>query len=640
MYRVRPGGSPERVLAGAGESEALCEGPDGAVWMVTQQRITRLNGGRLTTIDRPPSPIGLSDCAVDRHNVLWVTGNEGLFRRTGKGWQLYPMPDTEALPILATRDRRLLVSHTAESLRRIDFPYRTDFVVNRGRALRRLRTIYEGSGGFLLGGGFGLARLQERSGRARVQFLDPERITAFSSIVGISQTPSGETWLLGKRGIAHLPTAALNRAFDNPALPLQPTVLDFRDGLEGTLSRDGKREAVRGGDGRIWFATTAGAVWVDAENLVLNKTPPRVAVSGLKSGALSYRDPVNVTLPRGTSMFEIDFAALSLSIPERVRVRYMLEGVSTGWMDPGMRRQAFYTNIGPGTYRFRVIAANEDGVWNREGATLEFTIPPTFLQSGWFKLLCLIGVGVLLWLAYSVRLRQVTARVRAGLEVRLAERERIARELHDTLLQGFQGLVLRFQAVANRIPPDQPLRPLMDEALDRAEAVLIEGRDRVRELRATSGDLTQTLLDTAHELADTWPVRFDLTIEGTPRTLHPMVRDEVQHIGEEALRNAFQHAKASTIEAVITYLAGELRFDLRDDGIGLPADIASSGEREGHFGLIGMRERATRIGGTLTVSSRKGAGTEILLSIPGAAAYAERRGRRWLPRFLTGRLKG
>jgi signal transduction histidine kinase/ligand-binding sensor domain-containing protein len=640
FYRILPGGNPQRILDGAGESEAVCEGPDGSVWMITQQRITRFSGGRFTAIARPPSPKALIDCAVDRHNDLWITAEDGLYQRSSAGWRLYSAPDNDAMPIIRSRDGRLLLYRSAESLRRIDFPHRTDIVVARPRALRRLRTIYDGSGGVLLGGGLGLARWQDRPGGGRVQFFDPERIRAFSSIVGIAQTPAGETWLLGKQGIVHLPTALLNRGFDDPRVHLNPTVLDFRDGLLGSYSRDGKRDAVRGGDGRIWFATTAGTVWVDADHLARNKVPPPVAISGLKSGSLSYRDPANVTLPRGSSMVEIDFATLSLSIPERVRVRYILEGVSPGWMDPGMRRQAFYTNLGPGTYRFRVIAANDDGVWNREGAMLEFTIPPTFLQSVWFKLLCLIGVGVLLWLAYSIRLRQVTARVRSKLEVRLAERERIARELHDTLLQGFQGLVLRFQSIANRIPPDQPLRPLMDDALDRAEAVLVEGRDRVRELRATSGDLTQTLLDTAHELAATWPVRFDLTIEGTPRALHPMVRDEVQHIGEEALRNAFQHAKASTIEAVITYLPGELRLDLRDDGTGLPADIASAGEREGHFGLIGMRERATRIGGTLTISSRKGAGTEILLSIPGAAAYAERRGRHWLPRFLTGRMKG
>jgi signal transduction histidine kinase/ligand-binding sensor domain-containing protein len=640
VYRILPAGNPERVLANAGETEALCEGPDGAVWMAMEHRLFRYADGRFDTFTRPKTRQAVTDCAVDRHNMLWLSGDEGLFRHAPTGWQLFDLPGTDessgARTLVADHDRRLLAFASAQSLRLIDFPRYSDIVLNRPGALSRLRTLQEGSGGVLIGGRSGLVRV--RGGIA--QFVGTRRVPALRGLNGVVQTPAGQTWTMGSRGITYMSTAALNRAFDDPRFPLQPTILDFRDGLSGVNSGDGTRDAARGGDGRVWFATNAGTVWVDADHFVRNTLPPRVAISALKVGGTVYRDPANLTLPVGSSTARIDFTALSLAIPERVRFRYRLDGVDRDWMDPGTMRQAAYTNLTPGDYRFQVIASNNDGVWNRTGATLDFTIRPTFLQSGWFKLLCLIGVGALLWLAYSIRLRQVTARVRAGLEVRLAERERIARELHDTLLQGFQGLVLRFQSIANRIPPDQPLRPLMDDALDRAEAVLVEGRDRVRELRATSGDLTQTLLDTAHELAATWPVRFDLTIEGSPRALHPMVRDEIQHIGEEALRNAFQHAKASTIEAVIIYLPGELRFDLRDDGTGLPADIASSGEREGHFGLIGMRERATRIGGTLTISSRKGAGTEILLSIPGAAAYAERRGRRWLPRFLTGRMKG
>jgi signal transduction histidine kinase len=287
-----------------------------------------------------------------------------------------------------------------------------------------------------------------------------------------------------------------------------------------------------------------------------------------------------------------------------------------------------------------VIAANNDGVWNREGALLEFTIPPTFLQSNWFVLLCLLGFGALLWLAYSMRVRQVTAGVRARLMIRLAERERIARELHDTLLQSFQGLVLRFQAVAERIPGDLPLRGIVDQALDRADAALIEGRERVRELRAEGGDFAQALVDVAEELAADTTTRFNLTIEGQPRQLHPMVHDEVQRIGLEAIRNAFRHAQAREVEAVLTYRSGELRFGLRDDGAGLPADLAAGGERAGHYGLTGMRERAMRIGGTLTISSGKNAGTHIMLSIPGRAAYAVQPGRWRLTSFLARSRKG
>jgi len=631
VYRIPPEGVPRLVLSGAGESEAMCEGPDGAIWMIQAKHVVRFGRGRTASLPRPPSRQAVIDCAVSRNNMLWLTATEGLFRWTEAGWRLQTMPGYDEasgnMPIIAGRDGRLLVYASTRSLRRIDFPRFTDFTLSRPGSLRDLRTIYEGTDSLLLGGRFGLARVRDR----RVRFIGPGRVAAFAFLTGIAQTPAGDTWTMGSQGILRTPTATLERAFDDPRSPLHPQSFDFRDGLPANSGRDGKRDIVRGGDGRLWFATTAGTVWIDPARLKRNGRPPPVAIAALRAGGTIYRDPIRLSLPAGTAAAEIDYAALSLSIPDRVQVRYRLEGADADWLDPGMRRQSFYTNLGPGTYRFRVIAANNDGVWNREGATLEFTIAPTFFQSNWFLLLCLLGLGLLAWLAYSFRVRQLTARVRAALEVRLAERERIARELHDTLLQSFQGLVLRFQAVAERIPAGQPLRPVIDQALDRAEEALVEGRNRVRELRAASGDLAQALAHAAEERSVDSATRFNLTIEGRPRALHPMARDEVERIGTEAIRNAFLHAHAREIEAVLTYRSGELRFDLRDDGIGLPVTIAEGGVREGHYGLTGMRERARRIGGTLTFKSREMGGTEVALSIPGRSAYAGKQKRWRLP---------
>ncbi len=250
----------------------------------------------------------------------------------------------------------------------------------------------------------------------------------------------------------------------------------------------------------------------------------------------------------------------------------------------------------------------------------------------------------LLWFAYSLRVHRVKMKIHAGMEVRLAERERIARELHDTLLQGFQGLVLHFQAAANRIPEGWPARKAIDEALRRADDVLVEGRDRVRELRTLAGsaDLTESWIAVASEFGPEETIDFDLTVEGTPRPLHPLVLEELQRIGEEAIRNAFRHSGAGTIEAMLSYRHNQLRLLVRDDGVGLPPCVASKGERSGHFGLTGMRERAQRIAATLTIVSREGAGTELLLSIPGGAAYAEQGPRRrWrIPFFHTPMLEG
>jgi signal transduction histidine kinase len=260
-------------------------------------------------------------------------------------------------------------------------------------------------------------------------------------------------------------------------------------------------------------------------------------------------------------------------------------------------------------------------------------MPPTFFQSHWFKLICALALVALAWGAYQLRLRHITQRMRTRFEGRISERERIARELHDTLLQGVQGLVLHFQAAAKRVATGQPAQAMIEEALLRADTVLAESRERVHELRRPTGqeDLAEAWVAIAAEFAALAHADFTITVEGTGRRLRPMVYEEVQRIGEEALRNAYQHSQAQNISVTLTYQRHNLFLLVRDDGEGVPADVASAGERKGHYGLVGMRERARRIGGTLSIVSCAGRGTELSLSMPARAAYAEQSSRWWLP---------
>ncbi len=409
---------------------------------------------------------------------------------------------------------------------------------------------------------------------------------------------------------------------------------DVHDGLPDYVSSQTWDALVRGGDGRIWASTLAGTVWIDPARISFNRNPPPVAIGSLVAEGRRYRDPMSLRLPAGTSDLVISYAALSLAIPERVQMRYRLEGHDAGWVDPGRRRQAFYTNLAPGNYRFRVIAANEDGVWNRQGASLDFTIPPTFLQSIWFKLLCALALGGLGWAAYKLHVQRLKTRLQTNFDVRIAERERIARELHDTLLQSFQGVVLFFQSLADRIPPDSALRTPIEKGLDHADAALAEGRDRVRELRSEAGqnDLAQALRDAVAEMVTGETPRFRLIVEGTPRPLYPLVSEEVLRIAQEAVRNAIQHAGASTIEVALTYAGKDLRLIVQDDGVGIPESVLASGSRDGHYGIVGMRERAEQIGGRFSLASRTGAGTEMLLTVPARIAYRNG-GIRWRDRL-------
>jgi signal transduction histidine kinase len=370
-------------------------------------------------------------------------------------------------------------------------------------------------------------------------------------------------------------------------------------------------------------------VWIDPARLRRNSLPPPVTINGLRLDEQLFREPASIVVPAHTNSVVIAFSAVSLGMPERVRVRYRMEGADKDWIEAGSLRQVSYNDLGPGRYRFHVIAANEDGVWNTKGAVLKLTVEPTFLQSTSFRILCATILGILLWAVYSIRTRQLTARVRERLETRHGERERIARELHDTLLQGFQGLVLRFQSVANRMPPDSELRPSLDQALEQAENVLTEGRNRVSDLRASeeNSDLAGDIAQATKDLGVEAEIPITVTVEGLVRPLEPIVREELLRISEEAVRNAIRHASPSKIEVGLVY-ARQLRLGIRDDGSGLPQDVALAGQRQGHFGLVGMRERAERAGGRLELSTSPGAGTEIRVTVSGRLAYLKARQRR------------
>lgn len=629
IYRFPAGGRAELFLKGKSDVSAMCEGQDHSLWFFLTDEVARFRNGRWSYLPAPPSTgpyTPLTYCAPDRHGDLWANGSAMRYRWTGTRWESFSLPDGLSGGLIVRQpDGTTTGVYHPSGFAPMDRSFSL-WRVKSGYALTNLRSAYVRQSDFIAGGVYGLARIRGR----HVDFLSADRHPALAMTSGIVLTPDGLTWLMTQKGVVRIRTDALDRAFSDPHAPLPTTVFDVRDGLPSTGIPSAYGSAVRGGDGRLWFATTAGVVRLDPGVFRENGMMPPVVVSSLKVGDTLYRDPTRVVLPAGTSEGEIDFAALSLSVPKRVQVRYKLEGVDADWVDPGIRRQTFFNNLGPGTYRFRVIAANDNGVWNRKGASLEFTIPPTFLQSNAFKVICAFLVGVLLWMAYLVRLRQITGRLRARLELRLAERERIARELHDTLLQGIQALILRVQSIANRLGPDTALRTEMEQALDRAEGALIEGRDRVREIRAqtTEGDLAKALLAVSASIPNARAMRFDLAVEGTPLELHPLVHEEMQRIGEEAIRNAYSHSSGSIIEVRITFNPRRFSLCIRDDGSGLPAEILTAGAVPGHFGLPGMRERAERIGASFTLDSRSGSGTEIKLTLPARSAYLSRKGFR------------
>jgi signal transduction histidine kinase len=352
---------------------------------------------------------------------------------------------------------------------------------------------------------------------------------------------------------------------------------------------------------------------------------PPVHIETVTADDKLYEPSSALRLPARTRNLEIDYTALSLSAPQKVKFRYKLEGHDTGWQNPGTRRQAFYTDLEPGSYTFHVVASNNDGLWNENGAAMNFAVAPAFDQTAWFKALCILAVAGAVWALYWMRLRQATTRLRQRLGAQMEERERIAHELHDTFFQGIQGLLLRFHTATSQLSKDEPARRIFEETLKQSDQVMLEGRELVLDLRGTAAeqnDLPTAFANFGEQIRKGGSCGFRVVVNGSVRPLHPVVFEELFKIGKEALSNAFRHSGAHSIEAELNYERSQLRLQIRDDGAGIDSTILGQGYRDGHFGLPGMRERAQKVGAHLDVWSRPGAGTEIEVRIAAGLAYA------------------
>ncbi|MBB4838574.1 signal transduction histidine kinase/ligand-binding sensor domain-containing protein [Sphingomonas kyeonggiensis] len=637
LYRALPGQDPSLFSTQPGDIQALCRGGNGSVWLSTARRMVRMRGGQVAeTIDLPGAGETYG-CAEDGLGRLWVARfQHGALVRRGNGWHQANLPlpgrpqdiviDRDGNPVIIL-DRKGIVRVVGTTAR----GWTNDQIGVSG-----LTGVYAGRDGMLVAGGEGLALW--RNGRFdRLSIADHPWLRG---VRGLVQTASGETWMVNNIGLLRIHTVDLDRAFSHPRAPIPHDLFDEQDGFASRTQRADGPQIAAGGDGRLWFLTRQSVMRIDPGRLSRNAVVPPVAIRALVVDGKRFVDPSRITLPRGESNLSIEYTGLSFSVPSRVRFRYMLEGVDRTWVDPGTRRQAFYTNLEPGSYRFRVIASNNDGIWNPTPTTLEFTLPPTFFQSRWFTLLCILGAIGLFWLFYQVKVRALAAQMRDRMRERLGERERIARELHDTLLQGVQALVLRFQLVADDISPENPARRELEEALDRADNVLAEGRDRVRDLRLIGGadDIEHMILEIARKQVFSPSTQISVVSEGEPRPLDPLVWDEVARIANEALFNIWRHAHARQIAIRIGFQPDCFSVRFRDDGVGITDDVLRDGKRDGHFGLPGMRERAAKIQSRLVVQRPPAGGTEIILIVPAAIAYSNMRRRKWRALVTGGRI--
>jgi signal transduction histidine kinase/ligand-binding sensor domain-containing protein len=440
-------------------------------------------------------------------------------------------------------------------------------------------------------------------------------------------------WLYTTCGLARMPRAELDE-WAGSGRSVHATVFDSSDGVRVLEDNGGYTpHAAKSMDGKLWFLPSDGASVIDPDHIPFNRLPPPVHIEQITAD----RKPYEVTsgalrLPPLVRDLEIEYTALSLLAPEKVRFRFKLEGHDRDWReDVNNRREAVYSDLPPGPYRFRVAASNNSGVWNEAGAAVDFSIAPAYYQTGWFRFSVVAALLFLVAAVYQLRLFYLKRQFAVSLEARVSERTRIARDLHDTLLQSFQGVLLKFYAVMFALP-DRPAdaRKTLESAIEQARVAIAEGREAIQGLRTSvviKNDLARAITTFGEGLASdqnggTAP-DFQVHVEGTSRDLAPLVRDEVYRIACEALRNVFRHAGARRIEVEIHYEKWLLRMRVRDDGKGIDPHVLAAGGRGGHHGLPGMRERAELAGGKLAVWSELDSGTEVELTIPAAIAYGK-----------------
>jgi signal transduction histidine kinase/ligand-binding sensor domain-containing protein len=673
---------------------AVYEDHEGVLWTGTTGALNRVNqGSRESTSYLSPGQ-GFNDVIAiteDRAGALWVgTFGAGLSRfdrRTGL-YKTYRHEPTDRSSLSSNIVSRLLVDHagtmwiaTYDGLDRFD-PRSESFVVYKQDAASDAEEYFnlaEDKSGFLwMGSWGGLNRFNPQTGQFTVYAHKVGDLTSLSdnAVTSTYVDHSGTLWVSTENGLNKLnrESGTFTHYYVKDGLPsnavsciledqfamlwmstnrglsrLDPVANRFTnystvDGLPGN-DFTGWDACFKSASGQMFFGGFSGGVAFFPDKVISTSYPLPLVLTdfqlagrsievGAKSPlgkSISYTK--DVTLTHDQNIFSLSFAALTYFNPDANRYRYKLEKLDRDWIEVGSdRRVASYTTLPAGKYTFHVQSATRQGVWNEPGLALGITILPPWWGTFWFGLLCIVATVSILWTLYLIRLKQMEAEIRARIEERLGERERIARELHDTLLQGIQGLILRFQAVAERIPASEPARQMIEKALDRADEVLVQGRDRVKNLRLTAQmkTLREALTDVIKDLAVSKGVEFSVIVEGDLRKLNPLVRDEAYWIGHEALVNALHHAGAKRIEVEIAYDPSQLRLRFRDDGCGIDPKILEAGGKPGHWGMRGMRERAAKIGAHLETWSRPGAGTELELRIPGSVAYsAQGNGSPW-----------
>jgi len=630
-------GLPDDVVS------SLFQDDRGRVWVFTGKGLAYFNDGRFLALKGVPSK-EVYCITGDKAGNLWLSGNTGLSHMRDRRliehfpWSALGRRDQARMVLFDPQQNGIWLSfgYTAGVMYFKDSEVRAWYSAADGLGKGNVSDLRLDRDGFLWAATEvgGLSRIKD----GRISTLTTRNGLPCDIIHWSIEDDDRSLWVYTGCGLVRIARTEVDAWSADPGHRVQTTLWAADDGILLRSASPGRHNpaVAKSSDGKLWFIAGDGVQVVDPHHLADNNLPPPVHIEQIIADHTSYwqnlpgRTVSNVHLPARTRDLQITYTALSLVAPEKVQFKYKLEGQDPDWKLAVNDRKAEYTNLARGTHRFRVIASNNRGIWNDQGDTLEFSVDPAYYQRNWFRAMCVGVFLLLLWTAYELRVRQLTWRFNLALDARVAERTRIGRELHDTLLQSFQGVLLKFQSVF-KLLPERPMeaRDRLERALDRATQAITEARDAVQGLRSSAlqtNALAESIAGFGEELTrdetDANSAVIQVEAEGTRRNLQPMVRDEVYRIACEALRNAVRHAHARCIAVEIQYEESHFRLRVRDDGRGMTQERVEKGPPKGHFGLHGMRERAEGIGGHIDFWSKPDFGTVIDLEIPASVAYS------------------
>jgi ligand-binding sensor domain-containing protein/signal transduction histidine kinase len=593
---------------------ALAQGAAGALWVGSDWGLDLLVQGRekqsYSRRDGLPSN-SIRSLFLDREGTLWIgTASGAAVLRNGQIERLTGAAGRRS-PVLAfAEDDGGHVYSGVEDTGVSTYDEGSLREIPRQRLAIRNVDALESTGKVLWVGTIGGGLTMVEDGRA-VNLTEDDGLYD-NDIYGIVPDERGHLWMACSKGIFSVNRAELEKFRSGELKEVASATYSPMDGLQTLEGRSGVQPALwRMRDGHLCFSMIRGLIVIDPDQFAVKMPVPQVSVESVTvDGRRMAAESLGQMHP-GTKNLFFSYTGLSFRSPQRMTFRYILEGFDKRWTEANTRRQAFYTNLPPGQYRFRVTACNFDGTCNEAGASVSFLIPAPFYQRVWFIAACVLMAALAAVLAYRTRIEGI----KRQFEAILGERNRIARELHDTLLQGFSGVTMQMQALAGRL--GAPERSLLEEIIRDAAHCLTEARRSVADLRGRqTGDsgLSSEIERLAHQVAASSGFKLKLHVDHVPPMLPAGVEYNLVRIAQEALANAVKHSRGQSIKLSLRHKRNALGLSIVDDGLGFEPG-GGSNSFPGHYGLIGMRERARDIGAALTIESSRG-GTAVRVTVP------------------------